>query len=358
MARSKLSAAPGIVSRPDPFRTARLRLTLLYLALITAIVVVLSASLYEFHAHDVEHYGRDRVLRAVGDEGVIPREGPAREGPRVPSDAPSVGEYLERLGRSILFADIITIIAGGALSWLLASRTLRPVKEAVENEQRFFANAAHDLRTPLSVMRSEAEVILRSGTVEGTETRKVLSSSLEEIDRMSAMVEQMLELARSGHARLHSATLPVPLDLSGLARSVVARMSVRARERGLKLTADAPVAATVHGDPRALERAVSNIVENAVSYTPPGGTVEIRVAPHGGHVELSVRDTGIGIEPEDLPHIAEPFFRGDRARGARSGGTGLGLTIAQAAVRDNRGTMRAESTPGAGTTVVLRFPLA
>ena len=296
MTPSKHFAAPDTGSRSDPFRTARLRLTLLYLALITAIVVVLSASLYEFHSHDVEHFGRDKVLRGLRDEGVIPGDGAFGEGPGLVADAPSLGEYLERLGRSILFADIITIIAGGALSWLLASRTLRPVKEAVENEQRFFANAAHDLRTPLSVMRAEAEVALRSGKVEGTEAHRVLSSTLEEIDRMSAMVEQMLELARGGRAGPPSATADAPLDLSDLARNVASRMSVRARERGVELTADAPGAATVHGDPLALERAVSNIVENAISYTPSGGTVAVRVASHGGHVELRVTDTGIGIE--------------------------------------------------------------
>jgi len=346
MTRSKPFGAPATGSRADPFRTARLRLTLLYIAIITAIVVLLSASLFEFHSHDVDRIGRDRIVLV----------GPGES--RIASDAPSLGEYLERLGRSIIFADIITILAGGGLSSLLASRTLRPVKAAVEAEQRFFANAAHDLRTPLAVMRSEAEVALRAGRPGGADARRILASSLEEIDRMSAMVEQMLDLARSGSPHPHGAPGPLPVDLAGLAQNVAAKMSIRAEERGLSLTTDAPQAATVHGDPRALERAVFNILENAITYTPAGGSIRVRVAPHGGHVELIVADTGIGIMPDDLPHIAEPFFRGDRARGAHTGGTGLGLTIAQSAVKENRGTMRAESRPGSGTTVILRFPLA
>lgn len=333
-------------SKADPFRTARLRLTLLYLAIITGIVALLSASLYEFHSHDVGRMERGKTVPVVpGERGIA-------------QDAPSLGEYLERLGRSIILADIITILAGGGLSYILASRTLRPVKEAVEAEQRFFANAAHDLRTPLAVMRSEAEVALRSGRVGGADAHRILASSLEEIDRMSAMVEQMLDLARSGSTSPHVRIGLVPLDLASLARNVAGKMSTRAEACGLQLTIDTPEAATVHGDPRALERAVFNILENAVTYTPAGGSIKVRVAQHGSHVELSVMDTGIGIMPEDLPHITEPFFRGDRARGAHSGGTGLGLTIARSIVEENRGSMRAESRPDAGTTVILRFPQA
>ena len=346
MTRSKPFAARATVSRADPFRTARWRLTLVYLAIITAIVAILSASLYEFHSHDVGRFSQGRTFR------VIPRE-PFRE-----REAPSFGEDLENLGRSILFADLLTILAGGGLSYLLAARTLRPVKEAVDAEQRFFANAAHDLRTPLAVMRSEAEVALRSGRLEGAETRRILASSLEEIDRMSAMVEQMLDLARNGSAASRAGAGPVPLDLAALAGNVAARMSLRAGERGLRLDVDVKQAALVRGDQRTIERAVFNIMENAVAYTPSGGTVTVRVVARGGHAELSISDTGIGIEAEDLSRIAEPFFRGDRARGANSSGAGLGLTIAEGAVKENRGTMRAESRPGAGTTIVLRFPLA
>ncbi|MGO9311041.1 MAG: sensor histidine kinase [Spirochaetia bacterium] len=237
---------------------------------------------------------------------------------------------------------------------MLAARTLRPVKEAVEAEQRFFANAAHDLRTPLAVMRSEAEIALRASPVEEADARKVLASSLEEIDQMSAMVEQVLDLARSGSPSAHARSPLVSLDLADLARNVAEKMSLRAQARGLRLTIDVSAAARVNGNPRALERAVFNILENAINYTSPGGGVRVRVAAHGSHVDLSVSDDGFGIAPEDLPHITEPFFRGDRSRGAHSGGTGLGLTIARSVVEE----LREESRLNEGTTVTLRLPLA
>ncbi len=309
-------------------------------------MALLSASLYEFHSHDVERLGRARIAPVTPGET------------RIAEDTPSFGEYLERLGRSIVFADLVTILAGGGLSYVLASRTLRPVKEAVEAEQRFFANAAHDLRTPLAVMRSETEVALRAGLVRGADARTVLASSLEEIDRMSTMIEQMLDLARSGSPSPHARSRLMPLDLASLARHVADKMSPRAQRRGVRLTIDAPHAAPVNGDPQALERALFNVLENAVTYTPDGGSVTVRVAPHGNHVDLSVVDDGIGIMPEDLPHITEPFFRGDRSRGVHSGGTGLGLAIARSVVEEHRGSLRAESRPNAGTTIVLRLPLS
>jgi signal transduction histidine kinase len=103
---------------------------------------------------------------------------------------------------------------------------------------------------------------------------------------------------------------------------------------------------------------VSNVLENSIAYTPAGGRITVEVKHHGSHVVLSVEDTGIGIPAEDLPHITEPFHRGDRARSVHSGGAGLGLTIVKATMDDHRGTLQASSRPGQGTTISLRFPAA
>ncbi len=344
MGRSKPSGAPATGSRADPFRSARRRLTLLYLATIAAIVAVLSSALYELHFHDVEHL----------DGRVRPPEVEGR--PIVHEAGPRLGEYLEHLGRSIIIADVITIVTCGGLGYLLAARTLRPIREAVEAEQRFFADAAHDLRTPLAVMRSEAEVALRGRPLDPAEARLVIASSLEEIRRMSTMVEQMLDLARRGRARDRRPHDRKPFDLAALAEATTARMALRARERGVRLATEAPAQVMIPGDASAVERAVYNVLENAITYTPGGGCVTVRVRREGGDAVLEVADTGIGIPPDDLPHITEPFFRGDKARGGNEGGAGLGLTIVKATMDDHRGSIRAESGPGVGTTISLRFP--
>ena len=153
----KRFAGQATGSGPDAFRSARWRLTVVYCAILAAIVSVLSASLYEFHSHDI-----DRLEHGRARPGFNLSVPPVDAGDR--RERPDIAEYFERLGRNILFADLITLVVGGALSALLAGRTLRPIREAVEAEKQFFANAAHDLRTPLAVMKSEAEVALRAGT--------------------------------------------------------------------------------------------------------------------------------------------------------------------------------------------------
>jgi signal transduction histidine kinase len=343
MSESKPSVARATSSSAERFRSARLKLTLLYLAIIVAIVALLSSALYELHAHDVENIDRRRAVQGLRPEGPGPGE------------APSIGEYLESLGRSIIVADIITIVTAGGLSLLLATRTLRPIKEAVEAEQKFYANAAHDLRTPLAVMQSEAEVALRSNGVNG-DARQVIESSLEEIARMSTMVEQMLDLARSGTPGAARVLAMTPMDLAEMVRALTAKLARRAGSMGISLVTLAGSAARISGNVFALERAVYNLLENALAYTPTGGTVTVQVQKAGSHVILSVSDTGIGIDREDLPHITEPFFRGDRARATHSGGAGLGLTIARTTMEEHRGSLMAESSPGSGTIITLRFP--
>jgi signal transduction histidine kinase len=342
MAGSRRFGVRATGSSAERFRSARLRLTFLYLAIIVFIVAVLSAALYELHAHDVGSRERGREVPGLAPEG------------RAVVESPSVAEYLESLGRSILLADVITVAVAGGLSWLLATRTLRPIKEAVDAEQELYANAAHDLRTPLAVMRTEAEVALRSGGVTG-EARQVLESSLEEISRISTMVEQMLDLARHG---ARGARPRGPMDLAEMARALTAKLGLRAASLGIDLVTSAETPARVEGSALDLERAIYNVLEIALAYTPSGGTVKVSVRKSGGEVLLSVTDTGIGIEAEDLPRITEPFFRGDRARGAHAGGAGLGLTIVRSVMEDHRGELLAESAPGRGTTITLKLPVA
>jgi signal transduction histidine kinase len=343
----------------------------LYWAIIAAIVAVLSASLYEFHSRDVD----DLQRRGPGPAVIVVRpppdtedgaaeetDGPGRSAPKEFTDAgisktPEVAEYFERLGTNILLADLITLVVGGALSALLAGRTLRPIRAAVESEKRFYANVAHDLRTPLAVMRSEAEVALRSSSLTEPETRRLVQSSLEEIEHMSVMVEQMLDLARGpgGRGRGKNDVVFAPVDLAALARSIVEKSIPRAADRGVRLT-HRVFPATIRGDEHSLQRAIDNLVENALAYTPSGGSVDVVVEKAHGHVFLRVDDTGIGIPDADLPHVTEPFFRGDRARGTHPGGAGLGLTIVKETVDAHGGTLHVARGRAAGTTITLRFP--
>lgn len=354
MKSSKRFAAWVIASRADPFSRARLRLTALYIAIIAAVVILLSSSFYAVHDRRV----RDLGLRESESEESAPGIRPASQ---------LLREYQEILQRSIVLADIVTIAVAGALSYFLAGRTLRPIRELLSSQRQFYANAAHDLRTPLAVMKTEAEVALRDPRGSG-EARGILESSLEEIDRMSVMVEEMLLLSVRAHAHADAdgsrgevenpgaAPRRKQTDLSGLAAGAVERMRPRAEAKGLELVPPTAEPSMLRLDSRAVERALANVIENAIKYTPQGGTVTVALRVSRSHVDLFVADTGIGIPAADLPRIAEPFYRADAARDADRGGAGLGLAIVRKTMAEHGGSLEISSVLGKGTSVRLRFP--
>jgi heavy metal sensor kinase len=226
--------------------------------------------------------------------------------------------------------------------------------EAFAQMRRFTADAAHELRTPLTALRGGIEVALRAER-SGGEYRRVLQSSLEDVGRLVRLAEDLLLLsAATGGARLTRA--PVEIEaLLGEVLDVAARVG---QERGVTVRLVESVPVSVSGDALALRRAVMRLVENAVSYTPRGGKVELVLRREAGWAVVAVRDTGSGMAPADLERIFEPFVRLDAARASDTGGAGLGLAIARSIVQAHGGTIEAESTPGAGSTFTIRLPFA
>jgi heavy metal sensor kinase len=220
--------------------------------------------------------------------------------------------------------------------------------------RRFAADAAHELRTPLTALKGGIEVSLRAAR-SAEEYRQVLTSSLEEVERLIRLAEDLLLLSRSaagpesprGRVELE----PLLLELF----EIGARL---AQGTGVSVRLNDVTPATVRGDGLALHRAVLNLIENAVKYTPAGGKVELSLTTEDGHASLAVQDTGIGIAPEDAGRIFEPFLRLDDARARETGGAGLGLAIARAIVLAHGGTLTLRSEPGAGSSFVVRLLLA
>lgn len=218
--------------------------------------------------------------------------------------------------------------------------------------RRFAADAAHELRTPLTVLRGGLEVALRHPR-SPTEYERVLRSSLEEVERLIRLAEDLLLFSRAA-AGLEGTRSSV--DLEPIVAEV-ADLGVRLGQRAnVTVQVKEATPTTVSGDAGALRRALLNLVENAVKYTPPLGTVEISLTRDDRWALLAVRDTGPGIDPADVPRIFEPFVRLDTARTREAGGTGLGLAIAHAVVAAHGGTIEVDSTPGVGSTFTIRLP--
>jgi heavy metal sensor kinase len=231
---------------------------------------------------------------------------------------------------------------------------LARLEEAFAQVRRFAADAAHELRTPLTALRGEIEVALR-GERSSDEYRRVLGSSLEEVERLTRVAEDLLLLSR------FSVTVSAPRQRVELDPLVVDALDVGtqlAHGRGVSIASTALTPAVVVGDPGALRRALVNLIDNAVKYTPAGGKVEVSLTRDGGHAAIAVRDTGIGIAPDDVERVFEPFVRLDAARESAESGTGLGLAIARSIAVAHGGQLSLESTPGAGSVFTLRLPLA
>jgi len=230
---------------------------------------------------------------------------------------------------------------------------LARLEEAFTQTRRFAADAAHELRTPLAVLRGGIEVALRADRPPD-EYRRVLVSSLEEVERLIRLAEDLLLLSR---AIAGPEEARARVDLEPLLLEVFDAGARLGHAAGVTVRIDTATPATVRGDAAALRRALLNLVENAVKYTPPGGKVELALVTGEGSASLSVADTGIGIEPADAERIFEPFVRLDAARARDTGGVGLGLAIARSIVIAHGGTLVVESQPGSGSRFIVRLPL-
>jgi signal transduction histidine kinase len=264
-----------------------------------------------------------------------------------------VGESRRALSRGVLvllFTGAAGLVLAAAGSAFLAGRAVRPIGEALERQRRFIADASHELRTPVAVLRARAELLAQEELPE--EARDEVARLHHDADELAELLEELLDLARLDAAEEPLALAPVAMD--EVAEEVVAQLRPLAGERRVTLTARAePLWARAHlGRLRQVLRALA---DNALKHTPAGGTVTVEIACGDGRVVASVRDDGEGIAAEHLPHLFDRFYRVDAAR-AR-GGAGLGLAIAAELVRRMEGEILVESTPGKGTVVtVLLLP--
>ena len=218
--------------------------------------------------------------------------------------------------------------------------------------RRFTADAAHELRTPLSMMRTAAEVALRSPRSPEQDGR-LLEDLLEEFERLARLVSQLLFLCREDVGLPTGPREAVRLD--EVIREVAGHMQVMAEEKAVSLEVLSSGTRVVQGDRDRLRQLLFNLLDNAIKYTPPGGRVSVRDLSSNGTAEIVVSDTGIGIPAKHLPHVFERFYRVDPARGTE-GGTGLGLSICRSITEAHQGRLLVESEFGRGTSVTLSLP--
>jgi heavy metal sensor kinase len=227
------------------------------------------------------------------------------------------------------------------------------LERSFEEVRRFTADAAHELRTPLAAMRTEAEVALRSPRSPERDQR-MLENLLEEMERLTRLVSQLLFLCRED-AGIGTGEVRT-IRLEELVSEVGEHMGVAAQEKRVELSLDLPGPFAVQGDADRLRQLFFNLIDNAIKYTPPGGSVAVRGESAQGQVRIAVDDSGIGIPIDHLPHVFDRFYRVDPARSPETEGSGLGLAICRSIAEAHGGRIGIDSRSGLGTCVTLVLP--
>jgi signal transduction histidine kinase len=263
----------------------------------------------------------------------------------------------QTIGRLVLL--LLPLALGGLGAALfgglyMAGRAMRPARESFEKQRAFVADASHELKTPLTLIRADAEMVLYRGQL-NQEDRKLVEHALAETDRMGTILSDLLLVARLDAGEADLATKP--FDLVLVLSEEAERFGVRAAAKEIRLEVQVPGELPVRGDPKRTGQILAVLLENAVRFAPPGGSIAVSGRLQDRWVEASVTDTGSGISPEHLPRLFDRFYRAEasRTRGT-SGSTGLGLAIARDLARAQGGDLVAENAKDGGATFRLRLP--
>ena len=243
----------------------------------------------------------------------------------------------------------VTIIAG----YIVARVVLTPTRRALEFQKQFIGNVAHELRTPLSIIKTNTEVRLMDTDVP-EDVRALHQDNLEELDRISEILNNLLSL--SGSLRPERIEFRDE-DLGTIVESSMRKLRELSEKKRLEITARMSERRVVWGNAAALEQVITNILKNAIMYTPKNGHIAVTIEPvYPDFMELTIRDSGIGIARKDLFRIFEPYYRTDSSRSRAKGGSGLGLAIVSELVKLHHGKITVRSIEHQGTTVVVLLP--
>ncbi len=293
------------------FNSARLKLTAWYLLVIMAVSFAFSGMIFQIQVAEWQ-----RIERRFHFE--------------------VVSEATERLTIFLIIINGGILITAGGLGYVLAGRTLKPIKEMVDDQNRFIGDASHELRTPLTAIKSALEVNLTD--------KKLLKDCLEQVDKLQSLTEGLLQLSKD-NPKFESVKLAMVIE------DAIKVVGPKAKPKNITIKSIG-VSSSVKGDKNSLTDLVTILLDNAVKYSPKKSTVTVETDKSG----FSISDQGIGIEQKDLPHIFDRFYRADSARTkSDGGGYGLGLSIAKKIVDANHGSIKVESKLDSGTTFSVTF---
>ncbi len=262
---------------------------------------------------------------------------------------------LEHLRDALIYLNCILLFIIPILSWFLARRTLSPIQSALKKQRQFVSDASHELRTPLAIVESEIDVALKKKRSAAYYERALIASK-DAIAQLSVLVNNLLILARSDYSREH-----VPMvntDIGDVVTQALVKQKNKLEEKSINYHVVLPdESVLVYGNSSLLERLFSNIIDNAIKFSPIKGKINVTITERKKRANIAVTDEGIGIIGEEKSRIFDRFYRADYSRSANKG-FGLGLSIAQAIASLHQGSISVASMPGKGSTFTVQLPVA
>jgi two-component system, OmpR family, sensor histidine kinase CiaH len=322
----------------SPFKLAYFRLTAAYAVIVIVIFSIFGIATFFGFGASVNTIKRD--CRANHD------------GATCLTSEQCYGALKDGIGTTVVPLGVEVFLLTTGLAYLFASKTLKPIQDSMWTRKRFTADAAHDLRTPLSIMKMNLELMGINSNPTKEEMNELVISNLEEVDRMTRIIEDLMTISSIDNIK---SNMPFSkIDLLAVAESAIREIKPAADRKSITLVS-ALEPATMNGNRNALERMILNLLRNAVEYTPEKGKIELSVSVND-KIILTVADNGAGIDSKDLPHVFERFYKGEIARKKKIKGSGLGLAIVKEIVNKHKGSARIESVLNRGTKVIVEFP--
>ncbi len=331
------------------FRSTLVKLTLVYVILTMALSLSFSFVFYRLATHELSEGLHHQYEDIVGNDHDTDN--------KHRYDHESSSELQQRqdtIRNGLVYVDIGVLIGSVVVGYVLARRSLRPIEEAHRSQLRFTAEASHELKTPLTAMKADTESMLMQRGANASELRATLKNNLSDIERLERLTRHLLDM---GRYRSDAKPRLEEVDLPKLLGGVVRQLGIKYKSKNVRIEQQCTLA-VVYAEPLSLEQLLVILTDNAVKYSPKGGMVRIAASQVQRKTVITVQDNGSGIDPEDLPHIFEHFYRSKQHSSTKAAsGYGLGLPLAKDIVDMYKGSISVDSKANEGTTVTVRLPL-
>lgn len=328
------------------FRSATLKLTLWYVLLAASLCVIFSAVVYQLSTEELSEALHHQYNSFVSND---------HDGDNFPPLHEAIQGHAQHLLGELAWFNLAVIAGSSVVGYFLARLTLKPIKQAHQSQTRFTAEASHELRTPLAAIRADTEVALMEKGLSAA-TKGTLQGNLRDIERLEQLTGHLLDIARY---QSKAAPEPSLLDLDEIVQGAIKQFSHAAQEKRINIKQDIkPV--QVMGEQYGLRQLVTIVLDNAIKYSHQNDTVTVSLGTNKATATLTIKDSGIGIPTDDLPHIFERFYRSANTVSGKktANGYGLGLPLAQEIAAAHHGTIDISSSEKSGTTARITLPIA